>query len=483
MLTMSDMSFKSRNLLIMLLMVGMASTLFAKDYDYNKIQSRANKYLVEITIQTEVSFGTQTTEVESRGMGTIVTSDGMVVFDGRPIDSEDPFSTMTGMQINAEPVSIDIKFFDGRSYKAEYIGIDRFTKIGFARISGEENEKFDYLDFNSKRNLKIGDMLICMMLLPDYVEPPMSIDIGMVSALLTEPEEFILTVGFNELELVSPLFDSTGTAVGILGHMTNPNLANISSGQLMDPFSNLNDYVPLLGVISSDKIQKLIKDPPKPGKVSRGWMGIYLQALTTDIAEFWGIKAAGGIIVNEVVKNSPADSAGLKTGDIIVKLDGEDIKVDKEENLAIFQRDISELGAEAEVSFEILRRDSGIVETLAVSIVLVSAPITPSEADDYEDDNFELKVRDMVFADYNIYNLDSEEFNGIVVKEVESGGWASIGNLYPGDIVQSIDGEEVESVEQAELVFERLAEDKPKEVIFFVWRDNKTLFINLKTDW
>ena len=89
----------------------------------------------------------------------------------------------------------------------------------------------------------------------------------------------------------------------------------------------------------------------------------------------------------------------------------------------------------------------------------------------------------MVFADYNINNLDRSTFKGVVVKEIERGGWFEVGGIVPGDIVQSIDGEEVESIDDAEMVLEKIAEKEPEDVVFFIWRDNKTLFINIKTNW
>ena len=96
--------------------------------------------------------------------------------------------------------------------------------------------------------------------------------------------------------------------------------------------------------------------------------------------------------------------------------------------------------------------------------------------------NFEIKVRDMVFADYNIFNLDSD-LKGVVVKEVEPGGWGAVGGILPGDIIQSIDGVKTETVDDARAALESMDETKPEEVVFFVWRDSKTLFINIKTDW
>ena len=107
----------------------------------------------------------------------------------------------------------------------------------------------------------------------------------------------------------------------------------------------------------------------------------------------------------------------------------------------------------------------------------------PGEAPDFEDTNFEMKIRNMVFADYSFYNLDQDKFRGVVVKELERGGWASVGGLYPGDIIQSIDGNKVTNIEETQKLLTDIARIKPEEVIFFVWRNNKTLFVNIKTDW
>jgi S1-C subfamily serine protease len=252
---------------------------------------------------------------------------------------------------------------------------------------------------------------------------------------------------------------------------------------MMESFSQVEDFLPMLGLLDAERLNRLIAEPPQKGKPDRGWMGIYLQALTTDIAEFWGIDIRGGIIINEVVKDSPAFQAGLKTGDIITHVAGIPIEVDKEEKLPVFQKKISEMGAGTIVDFAVLRRAQGQVDTLDISLTLAEAPLSPAEAPEYEDTHFEMKIRDMVFADYNLYNLDQKTFKGVVVKEIERGGWFDVGGIMPGDIIQSIDGEKIVSIENARKILNRISENKPEDVVFFIWRNNKTLFINIKTDW
>lgn len=467
------------SLMIVLLSFG---TLSAQNFNFDKIYGEASQYTVAVNLVIEVSFGTQTTEAKNRGIGSIVGSDGLVMFDGTPIDSDDPFSIMSGMQVSANPKSIEVVMMDGTKYPAEFIGIDRFTKIGFCRIISEDKKKFPSVKFKDRKSFRVGEWLALYTLLPEYVSPQLGADIGLVSANINEPEQFILTAGFNELEITSILYDTSGAPVGILGDLENPALSGFDASRMMESFSNMEDFVPLLGVVEADRLNKLIKDPPKLGKIDRGWLGIYLQALTPDIAEFWNVGTKGGIIVNEVVKDSPADSAGMLTGDIIFELEGHPVEVNKEENLPVFQKKISELGAGASVAMTILRRAENGLDTLGLTVTLAPAPISPAEAPEYEDNNFEMKIRDMVFADYNIFNLD-RDFKGVVIKEIEPGSWGAVGGIFPGDIIQSIDGVKTDSVEDARVALEKVDTERPAEVVFFIWRDSKTLFINIKTDW
>lgn len=468
-------------LFVMLILTGTA--VVAGDFDYGKVNRQADEHMVIVNSLIEVSFGTQTTEIESRGLGTIVSDDGLVLFDGMPLDDGDPFSVMTGMQMVSEPKKIEVVKRDGTVYPATYIGLDRYSRFAFCRIDTGDSLRFKSLHLKKEPVLKIGDMLIAYMLLPDYVSPSMALDMGMVTAILQEPEPFVLTIGFNEMELGSVVFDSVGNPLGIMGMLTNPALSAMGPGQMLESFSGAEDFMALMGPIGAAKINKLIADPPTAGKVDRGWLGIYLQALTDDIAEFWGIATSGGIIVNDVVENSPADSAGLATGDIIIAMNEKPIKVDREESLPIFQRGISELGAGSEIRLSILRRQDGNIDTLDITAILTQAPLAPSEAPDYEDTQFEFTIRDMVFADYNLYNLDAASFGGVVVKEMEMGGWASVGGIEPGDIIQSIDGQRVMSLDDARAALEAVSDKKPSEVVFFVWREDRTVFINIKTEW
>ena len=456
-------------------------TANSQNFDFGKLGTRSKAYTVMIDMQIEVSFGINTSDQEERYLGTIVTEDGLVIFDGTDIASDNLFSSFSGLTVKTTPTKIEITTLDEVSYDGEFLGFDRFTKVGFLKILAEENEKFTPVKFNKHHEFRIGEWLGLLMLMPQFVTPPLSADIGMVSNLVESPEPFPLTVGFNSMQLASVLFNESLEPVGILGTLMDPSSGSADGGAIMESFGSVG--IPMLGVITGERIEELIADPPTEGEIERGWLGISLQALTQDIAEFWQLDLAGGIIVNEIIRNSPADKGGLKVGDIIYELNGQPIEVDREEKIAVFQRVIANLGPEAAVELEVIRLNQGFSDSTKILVNLEKSPISPTEAPDYEEDELELKVRDMVFADYMIYNLDSENFKGVVVSGLTPGGPASIGGLLLGDIIQRIGSTKIESLDDAKKELGEISDTKPREIIFFIWRRNQTMFVNVKPTW
>lgn len=478
-------SFNLRRILILVLFCGLSVTapqsVFSQSFEFSKIYPSVSTYTVIIEMQIEVSFGINSSDQEERYLGTIVTSDGMVIFNGTDLASDNLFSSFSGLTVKTTPTKITVTTLDGLQFDADYLGYDRFTKIGFIRIKPTNGEKFTPIQFNRHHQFQVGEWLSLYMLLPEFVSPPLSADIGMVSNLVESPEPFPLTVGFNALQLTSVLYNSANEPVGILGNLMDPTSAGDFGGG-MESFGNVG--MPMLGVITADRLETLISSPPTTkGEIERGWLGISLQALTKDIAQFWSLSLSGGIIVNEVIKNSPADKGGVKIGDIIYEVNGQTVDVDREEKVAVFQRMIASLGPGSEVELGVMHTQNEKPDSANLSVTLQKAPISPSDAPDYKDESLELTVRDLVFADYMIFNLDSEDFKGVVVSELVQGGPSSIGGLSIGDVIQRIGSIEIKSVEDAESALKKISQSKPREVIFFIWRRNQTMFVNVKPTW
>jgi S1-C subfamily serine protease len=456
------------------------SRVSAQNFDFTKLEQNTKDFIVIVDMKIQFSFGINTSEEQARYLGTIVTEDGLVVFNGVVFGGGGPLSPFAELMVKTTPINIEVTTLGGEKFNGEYVGVDRFTKIGFVRILADEKKRFTPVKFKSSKRFEKGEWLTLYTLLPEFVTPPLAADVGMVSTVVESPEFFPLTVGFNSLQLTSVLFDQNLEPVGVLGALLDPSQ---TGGDLSMLESMGQSAYPLLGVISGERLEKLIADPPQKGEVDRGWLGITIQALTQDMARFWGLDLSGGIIVNDVVANSPAAKVGLAVGDIITAVNGYPIEIDKDEKLPVFQRMIAELGSGASAELTVLRRSENVVDTLSLPATLEEAPLAAADAPSYEIKSLEFKVRNLVFADFMFFNLDPETFEGVVVSELKQGGLAFIGGLQPGDIIQRIGSQTVASVDDVKSVMETVELDKPSEVIFFVWRDQKTLFVNVKTDW
>lgn len=463
-----------------ILMVVLTGGVKAQNFDFDRLQDRIRDYTVILKVQVEISFGTQTNEHEERLLGTIVTDDGLVVFDGGFLSEESPFVPTSSFSFRTTPRKIEVSTLDEEKFSAEYVGVDRYTGLGFAQITGAERQ-FQPVEFVPVDEFEVGRWFAVFMLLPEFVEPPLAADIGMISNLVTAPEEFPLTVGFNSLEFASVLFDEQLNAVGMLGELTDPIRQGPDGGGLMESFGRME--LPLLGVITADRLEVLIADPPRRGVVDRSWLGITMQALTPDIADFLGIGSPGGIIVNEVIPGSPANACGLVVGDVIYAVDNQPVGVDRDEELVIFQRQISTMGVGTTVELEVLRPTGDRLDSLRLPAVLKAAPLAASDAEEYEFEAFELTVRNMVFSDFLNYNVEQNTLEGVVVSGLKPGGLANVSGLRPADIVQRVNDQVISSVDDFSRYMTSLEETKPTEVIFFVWRFGQTMFVNVKTDW
>ncbi|UCD62925.1 MAG: PDZ domain-containing protein [Candidatus Zixiibacteriota bacterium] len=461
-------------------LLGFSGRTQAQNFDFDRLQRTIQEYSVIIDMKLQVSYGIQVNDHEERYVGTVVTEDGLVMFNGAALASDNLMSSYTGFAIKTTPVDIQVTTLDGRKYRGEYIGVDRFTRIAFLRIILERPEKLVPITFSQARSYKVGSWVALYMLLPEFISPPLAADVGMISSIIESPEYFPLTVGFNGLQITSVLFTEALEPVGVLGMMSDPTMSPADAGGMMDSYGQ---YAPLLGIITADRLARLIADPPQKGSVDRGWLGINLQALTTDMAEFWQLGIPGGIIVNDVIRNSPADRSGLAIGDIIYEVNGQQVDVDKDEKTPVFRRLIAEMGPDVPVEFSVIRLTESGVDTLTLLATLQTAPLAATDAPEYENRALEFKVRDLVFGDFVFYNLDSETFHGVVVSELKQGGLADLEGLEIGDIIQRIDDEPVYSIEDVRPIMDEFEQQQPPEVIFFVWRDKKTLFVNVKTDW
>ena len=220
-------------------------------------------------------------------------------------------------------------------------------------------------------------------------------------------------------------------------------------------------------------------EPAKPGaEISKAWLPIDSQVLTRELAEGLGVPKQTGVRVTRVHEKSSAAKAGIKVGDLIVKLDGEDIPAEQEGDEDVLAAMIRQYDVGAKVKLGIIRQG----KPMSIEVVLETSPKPAQDYQTYQDDNFEFVARDIAFSDRADGNVD-KNVTGAYVDSVSEGSWASLGGLRSGDVITAIDGVRISGLDALKRSMAEIAKNKPKAVVFQVRRGIHTLFIEVEPVW
>jgi S1-C subfamily serine protease len=220
-------------------------------------------------------------------------------------------------------------------------------------------------------------------------------------------------------------------------------------------------------------------EPSDPGsEISKAWLPIESQVLTSDLAEALGVPGKTGVRITRVHAGSTADKAGLKVGDLIVKLDGEDIPAEQVEDVEVLPSMIRQYDVGAEAKLGIIRDG----KPMDVNVKLQASPKPSRDYPVYEDTNFEFTARDIAFRDKSEGGV-TKEAAGAYVESVSEGSWTALADLNVGDVITSLDGKKITGLDDLRTALTDLAKAKPKSVIFRVLRGTHTLFLEVQPDW
>jgi serine protease Do len=187
----------------------------------------------------------------------------------------------------------------------------------------------------------------------------------------------------------------------------------------------------------------------REGGIERGWLGITIQPLNRDLASYFGVPTATGVIVNGVIRESPAERAKLATGDIITGVNGVSVEAEKDEDLGNFQRRVAHLAPGEKVKLEILR--DGRPRSLEVELG-VQPKVEPEEAEC----DLGFHVQEITENLYRDQRLVSR--SGAYVSFVARGSPADEAGLRAGDVVEFIEQREIPGIEAFEQAMQRLGE-------------------------
>ncbi|MDJ0975349.1 MAG: PDZ domain-containing protein [Planctomycetota bacterium] len=222
------------------------------------------------------------------------------------------------------------------------------------------------------------------------------------------------------------------------------------------------------------------KKPRRRGsaELAKAWLGVQTQVLTTKVAKAVGLEGQKGFRVTWVLPGTEAEKAGLKSGDVITALNGDELKASEPQDARMLRERIEDLDIGGDAKLSVLRDG----KSMDLAVTLEETPSTAADAKKATDELLEYSVREMTYMDKVNREL-AMEYEGIVVSDVTLGGWANVAGLRGGDVLLRIQDKEVKSVRAFKKLVKQLASEQPKRIRLFVMRGRSTAFVFVQPDW
>ncbi|MBX3387423.1 MAG: PDZ domain-containing protein [Phycisphaeraceae bacterium] len=220
------------------------------------------------------------------------------------------------------------------------------------------------------------------------------------------------------------------------------------------------------------------ESPDPPVELPKAWIGVATQPVIRTLAKQMGDEGRTGFRVTRVYTGTEAAKAGLQVGDLIVSLNGDPIRPTTQQDSGLFNRQVRRLSIGGEATLGVVREG----ESREIALSLERTRLEPGEAPRAQNTDFELSVRDITFFDRQDRRWD-DSVTGVIVANVEQAGWAGLGGVRPGDLIQRIGGFEIRDVASFRTAMAQIEKAQPERIVFVVFRGFRTYFRFVEPDW
>ena len=374
---------------------------------------------------------------QSLGSGFIIDRDGSILTNNHVVD-------------NAQ--KIVVKLADQREFEAKVIGRDAKTDIAVIKI--DARGELPVAPLGDSDQLEVGEWVMA-------IGNPFGLDNTVTSGIVSAKgrhigagpyDNFIQTdASINPGNSGGPLINLSGEVVGINTAIFSQSGGNIGIG-FATPVNLAKEILPELR---------------GKGKVTRGWLGVTIQGVTPDIAKSLGLDRPRGGLVADVAKNSPADHAGIKVGDVVLEFDGTEIKESND-----LPPLVARTRPEKQARVKLLRDK----KELGLSVTIGELKEAEVVASAKESGGLGLTVQGV--TPELAQTLQLERAQGVVITVVEPGSPGDEAGLQPGDAVVEIDRKPVRDLAD----YRRAVADAKKDqgILFLVRREGNSMFVALK---
>ncbi|MDR3604337.1 MAG: DegQ family serine endoprotease [Desulfomonilaceae bacterium] len=355
-------------------------------------------------------------EIHPQGMGSgvIISADGLILTNAHVVKDAD---------------EITVTISDKRSFKAKVKGIDPESDIAVIQIDAKG---LPTANLGDSSKLQVGEIVFAI---GNPFGLNRTVTMGIVSATgrtnvgIIDYEDFIQTdAAINPGNSGGPLVNIDGDVVGI-----NTAIASRSGG-----------YQGIGFAIPSSSAKLIMSDLIKNGKVKRGLLGVNIQDMTESLAKSFGRNDAEGALVSQVIEGSPAEKAGIKAGDIVLKFNNELVKgAANLKNLVGKEKPGSSATLTIYRDKKTMEVPVKIAERTQKAVASSGATGGASAAETSNDLGIQIEPVPGVVAS----KMDLKEGQGILVKDISSDGVGARMGLHSGDVILEVDGTTVSTVD------------------------------------
>ena len=343
-------------------------------------------------------------DAQSLGSGFIISKDGYIITNHHVVNDAD---------------EIIVRLSDKRELPAEVIGSDEFSDVALLKVKAKN---LPIVEIGNSSALRVGEWVLA-------IGSPFGFDHSATAGIVSAKGRnlprasyvpFIQTdVAINPGNSGGPLFNLDGEVIGINSQI----------------YSRTGGFMGLSFAIPVEVAMDVVKQLKDKGSVSRGWLGVYIQEITYELAQSFDLDKPVGALVSQVMKDSPAEKSGVHAGDVILSFNGHDIQ-----NSSDLPPLVGRVPVNSKAKLKVLR--DGKLKTL--DVLIEELPVEEKTLA-----NIKQKPSSSNRMGVDVVDLDTESFKrlgrGVLVERVVAGSPAAQSGVRSGDILLQIDRKNVKN--------------------------------------
>jgi serine protease Do len=367
---------------------------------------------------------------QAAGSGVIVDKKGYII---------------TNNHVIRDARAIKVTLSDKREFSCAVVGTDPATDIAVIKITGNVPDDLPVIKMGNSDEISVGEIVIAIGNPFGFTH---TVTMGIISATGRQDIGLVNYENYIQTDAAINPGNSGGALININGEMIGMNTAI---------YSKSGGYMGIGFSIPSNMLRQIVDELIKSGKVVRGWLGVYIQKVTKELADSFKLGSDAGALVSDIMKDSPAYGSGIKTGDIITAVDGTAIV-----DVNHLRKIVAVKKPGTDVTITIFRNGNTMDISMKVG-TLPEGPVNIRKEVPGKEDTLGLIIKDI--DEETAYRFKIIDKQGVVIISIRVNSPAYNSGLMLGDVVKEIERKPIDSVRS---YLDAITESKDKPSILFL---------------